>query len=55
MVYVGVTRVKVELLAAPLPDHPRSQKDLLEPSEALIYEAEFSLSAGRARGKALGV
>jgi rare lipoprotein A len=39
MVHVGVTRVKVEFLAAPLPDHPRSQENLPEPSEALIYEA----------------
>jgi peptidoglycan lytic transglycosylase len=40
MVHVGVTRVKVEFLAAPLPDHPRSQENLPEPSEALIYEAQ---------------
>jgi rare lipoprotein A (peptidoglycan hydrolase) len=40
MVHVGVTRVKVEFLAAPLPDHPRSQENLLEPSAALIYEAQ---------------
>ncbi len=41
MVHVGVTRVKIELLAAPLPDHPRSQENLPEPGEALIYEAEL--------------
>ena len=40
MVHVGVTRVKVEFLAAPLPDHPRSQENLPEPSEVLIYEAQ---------------
>jgi rare lipoprotein A len=40
MVHVGVTRVKVEFLAAPLPDHPRSQEKLPEPSAALIYEAQ---------------
>ena len=40
MVYVGVTRVKVEFLAAPLPGHPRSQENLPEPSEARIYEAQ---------------
>jgi rare lipoprotein A len=41
MVHVGVTRVKVEFLAAPLPGHPRSQESLPEPREALIYEAEI--------------
>jgi rare lipoprotein A (peptidoglycan hydrolase) len=40
MVHVGVTRVKIEFLAAPLPDHPRSQEHLPEPSAALIYEAQ---------------
>jgi hypothetical protein len=40
MVHVGVTRVKVEFLAAPLPDHPRSQEKLPEPSTALISEAQ---------------
>ena len=40
MVRVGVTRVKVEFLAAPLPGFPRSQENLLEQSEGLIYEAE---------------
>jgi rare lipoprotein A len=39
MVYVGVTRVKIEFLAAPLPGNSRSQENLPEPSEALIYEA----------------
>jgi len=41
MVRVGVTRVKIELLAAPLPDHPRSQEDFQMPSEPLIYEAQY--------------
>jgi hypothetical protein len=41
MVHVGVTRVKVEFLAAPLPGHPRSQENLPEPREALIYEADL--------------
>ena len=41
MVHVGVTRVKVEFLAAPLPGHPRSQESLPEPREALIYEVEL--------------
>jgi len=40
MVHVGVTRVKVEFLAAPLPGQPRSQKNLLELSAALSYEAQ---------------
>jgi rare lipoprotein A (peptidoglycan hydrolase) len=40
MVHVGVTRVKVEFLVAPLPGHPRSQEDLPEPSAALIYAAQ---------------
>jgi hypothetical protein len=40
MVHVGVTRVKVELLAAPQPGHSRSQENRPEPSEALIYEAQ---------------
>jgi hypothetical protein len=40
MVHVGVTRVKIEFLAAPLPDHPRSQENLPEPSEVPIYEAQ---------------
>ena len=40
MVLVGVTRVKIEFLAAPLPGFPRSQENLLEQSEELIYEAE---------------
>ena len=39
MVHVGVTHVKVEFLAAPLPGYPCSQENLPEPSEALIYEA----------------
>src|SRR5437867_2588548 len=38
MVHVGVTRVKVEFLAAPLSGHPRSQENFPEPSEALIYD-----------------
>src|SRR5215510_641931 len=41
MVHVGVTRVKVEFLAAPLPGHPRSQETLPEPSAAPVYEAEL--------------
>ena len=41
MVHVGVTRVKVEFLAAPLPGRPRSQENLAEPSAAPIYEAEL--------------
>ena len=40
MVHVGVTRVKVEFLAAPLPGYPRSQENLLEPSEVWIYEEQ---------------
>jgi rare lipoprotein A len=40
MVYVGVTRVKVEFLAAPLPGYPHSQEPPSEPSEALLYEAQ---------------
>jgi rare lipoprotein A len=40
MVYVGVTRVKVEFLAAPLPGRPRSQENLPEPSEVLISEVQ---------------
>jgi rare lipoprotein A len=40
MVHVGVTRVKVEFLAAPLPDHPRSQENLPEPSDARIDEVQ---------------
>ena len=40
MVHVGVTHVKIEFLAAPLPGHPRSQENLPEPSEALISEAQ---------------
>ncbi len=39
MVHVGVTRVKVEFLAAPLSGYPRSQENLPEPSAALIYAA----------------
>jgi len=39
MVHVGFTRVKVEFLAMPLPDYPRSQENLPEPSETLIYAA----------------
>ena len=39
MVHVGVTHVKIEFLAAPLPSYPRSQENLPEPSEALIYAA----------------
>jgi peptidoglycan lytic transglycosylase len=39
MVHVGVTHVKIEFLAAPLPGYPRSQENLPEPSEALIYAA----------------
>ena len=38
MVHVGGTRVKVELLAAPLSGHPRSQENLPGPSEALLYD-----------------
>ena len=38
MVHVGVTRVKVEFLAAPLSGHPCSQENLPGPSEALIYD-----------------
>jgi rare lipoprotein A (peptidoglycan hydrolase) len=55
MVHVGVTRVKVEFLAAPLPDHPRSQENLPEPSAAL-YDTEFlamSDSVMQARGGVL--
>jgi len=37
MVHVGVTRVKIELLAAPLPGYPRSQEDFPEPGEPLPY------------------
>jgi len=40
MVHVGVTRVKVEFLTAPLSDTPHSQENLPEPSEALIYAAQ---------------
>ena len=40
MVQVGVTRVKVEFLAAPLPGPSHSQDNLPEPSEALLYEAQ---------------
>jgi rare lipoprotein A (RlpA)-like double-psi beta-barrel protein len=40
MVHVGVTRVKVEFLAAPLPGLPRSQENLPESREALIYEVQ---------------
>jgi len=40
MVYVGVTRVKIEFLAAPLPEPPRSQENLPELREALIYAAQ---------------
>jgi len=40
MVHVGVTRVKIEFLVAPRPDHPSSQEHLPEPSTALIYEAQ---------------
>jgi hypothetical protein len=40
MVSLGVTRVKIEFLAASLPGHPRSQENLPEPSAARIYEAQ---------------
>jgi len=40
MVHVGVTRVKIEFLVAPRPDHPSSQEHLPEPSAALIDEAQ---------------
>jgi rare lipoprotein A len=40
MVYVGVTRVKIEFLAAPLPEPPRSQENRPEPSEALLSAAQ---------------
>jgi len=40
MVHVGVTRVKVKFLAAPLPGLPRSQENLPESREALIYEVQ---------------
>jgi rare lipoprotein A len=45
MVHVGVTRVKVEFLAAPLPGHPRSQENLPEPGAAPIYEAELPVKS----------
>ena len=50
MVRVGVTRVKIELLAAPLPDHPRSQEDFPEPSEPLLYEAQYLPAVPRPAG-----
>jgi len=40
MVHVGVTRVKIEFLVAPLPEPPRSQEYLPELSAALIYAAQ---------------
>lgn len=43
MVQVGVTRVKIELLAAPLPGYPSSQEDAPEPGDGLLYTAELSL------------
>jgi rare lipoprotein A len=43
MVHVGVTRVKIELLGAPLPGQPRSQEDSPEPGEPLLYAAESPL------------
>ena len=46
MVQVGVARVKIELLAAPLPGYLRSQEDVPEPGEPLPYAAELPLPAG---------
>jgi rare lipoprotein A len=37
MVHAGVTHVKVEFLAAPLPGYPRSQENLPEPNEDLLH------------------
>ena len=41
MVHVGITRVKIEWLTAPLSGDPRSQENLPVPSEALAYEAQY--------------
>lgn len=46
MVQVGVTRVKIELLAAPLPGYPHSQKAIPAPGEPLPSIAELPLSEG---------
>jgi rare lipoprotein A (RlpA)-like double-psi beta-barrel protein len=46
MVQIGVTRVKIELLAAPLLGYPRSQKDFPEPSEPLPSIVEHLLPEG---------
>ena len=43
MVQVGVTRVKIELLAAPLPGYPSSQEDSPEPGEPLPHTAGLPL------------
>ncbi len=46
MVQVGITRVKIELLALPLPSYPRSQEDFPEPSELLPATVERPLPEG---------
>ena len=46
MVQVGVTRVKIELLAAPLPGYPSSQEDVPGPEEPLPHTAELPLPEG---------
>jgi rare lipoprotein A len=47
MVQVGVTRVKIELLATPLPGYPRSQEDSPAPGEGRLSTAARSLPAGQ--------
>jgi rare lipoprotein A len=59
MVRVGVTRVKIEWLVAPLPGYPSSQEESPELDKGLLYAATFSLPAGenwtpRAARRAVG-
>src|SRR5262245_9100566 len=55
MVHVGITRVKVELLAVPLSGYPQSQENLPEPSESPIYEVELPSDAGQCQASARAV
>jgi rare lipoprotein A len=50
MVQIGVARVKIELLAAPLPDDRRSRQDVPEPGEPLPYAARIPSLWRRGQG-----